>query len=356
MRSQLLAVWAILRKDLRLSIQRPAVSVITILPALVLILEAAAVTQDPVAVVDRDPSCGAARTLQHIATSFDGFSTKVESAAAAQRDYADLHVATVLTIPGDFCAALAAHQHATVEWQVRNFNADSTNDLERGVADVLTRFMASGAAGPDPIHIRIVEHDLHAQDASFVGFQLVAVLVLLLRAGLINAGLAAAMEWQTRSVKELLLAPVSPLTLVAGKVLAGVVAADVAGSLLLVAAMERLHGDAGEGDGALEASHLGGLLQPLPVLVPLRPRGALQGASDRHGALLQVDVRPAPTDGRRSPEPASTEDHPDAAGPRRTASALAWPRACCLLGRPRAAAGARARPRRVARFPPAWPG
>jgi ABC-type transport system involved in multi-copper enzyme maturation permease subunit len=162
----------------------------------------------------------------------------VETAAAARDDFANLRVAGVLTIPEGFCPALTAGQRPAIGWQVRNFNADSTNDLERGISDVMSRFLASGSAGPDPVKIAIDEHDLHAADAGFVGFQIVAVLVLLLlQAGLINAGLAAAMEWQTRSVKELLLAPVSSLTLVAGKVLAGVIAADVAGWLLVGAAV-----------------------------------------------------------------------------------------------------------------------
>lgn len=242
MRFQMLAVWTILRKDLSLAVRRPAVSVVTILPALilmvVLIMQAAAVTAEPVAVVNLDPHCAAAGALQRTATRFDGFRTVVEPAAAAGRDYANLGVSAVLTIPHGFCGALASHQRPVVGWQVRNFNADSTNDLERGMADVLTRYASSGAAGPSPAQVTVQEQDLNARDASFVGFQLVAVLVLLLlQAGLINAGLAAAMEWQTRSVKELLLAPVSALALVAGKVLAGVVAADVAGTLLVVAAI-----------------------------------------------------------------------------------------------------------------------
>ncbi|MFZ0216110.1 MAG: ABC transporter permease [Candidatus Dormiibacterota bacterium] len=242
MTAHLAAIWAILRKDLSLSLRRPTVIVVTILPALilllVLVLQAAAVTSEPVAIVNADPGCGAARSLQRTATAFDGFRTTVESPAAAQQDFRNLQVAAVLSIPSGFCSSLAAGERPALDWQVRNFNADTTNDLERGVGDVVSRFLASGAAGPNPIHITIDEHDLHAQDAGFVGFQLVAVLVLLLlQAGLINAGLAAAMEWQTRSVKELLLAPVSSLVLVLGKVLAGVVAADVAGTLLAGAAI-----------------------------------------------------------------------------------------------------------------------
>ncbi len=46
------------------------------------------------------------------------------------------------------------------------------------------------------------ERDLLPRDASFLGFQLLAVLVLLLlQAGIVNAGMAAASEWQSRTVK-----------------------------------------------------------------------------------------------------------------------------------------------------------
>ena len=242
MATQLLAIWAILRKDVALTLRRPVVILVTILPPLVvllvLVLEAASVTAEPVAVVNGDPGCQAARALQRTATDFDGFHTSVESAAAAERDYGNLRVAAVLTIPKGFCAALAASQQPPIGWQVHNFNADSTNDLQRGVANVVIRFVNSGAAGPNPIHVAIAERDVHARDAGFVPFELVAVLVLLLlQAGLINAGLATALEWQTRSIKELLLAPVSSVVLVVGKVLAGVFAADIAGCLVIAAAI-----------------------------------------------------------------------------------------------------------------------
>jgi ABC-2 type transport system permease protein len=67
---------------------------------------------------------------------------------------------------------------------------------------------------------------------------MIAVLaVLLLQAGLVNAGLASVREWQTGSVKELLLSPVPPLGVVAGKVAAGVIAADSVGCLAVAVAV-----------------------------------------------------------------------------------------------------------------------
>jgi ABC-2 type transport system permease protein len=121
---------------------------------------------------------------------------------------------------------------------VRNFNDDSANDLRRALPDVISSFLASGAAGHDPVQIGIQETDIHAHQVSLVAFQMIAVLaVLLLQAGLVNAGLASVREWQTGSVKELLLSPVPPLGVVAGKVAAGVIAADSVGCLAVAVAV-----------------------------------------------------------------------------------------------------------------------
>jgi ABC-2 type transport system permease protein len=241
MSTELPALWAIVRKDLALSLRRPVMIAITLLPPLilllVLVLQAAAVTAEPVAVVNDDPGGSAAAVLQRTVSGFDGFRTTVESAPAAARDYHDLRAAAILTIPAGFSADVAAGRRPAIGWRVRNFDADSTNDLQRGVGDVVSRFVATGVAGTDPLRVGVVETDLHKPDAGFVPFQLVAVLVLLLlQAGLINAGLAAALEWQTGSIKELLLAPASSLVLILGKVIAGVIAADAAGCLLVAVA------------------------------------------------------------------------------------------------------------------------
>lgn len=199
--TQISAIWAVTRKDLALWIRRPSIIGVTVFPPLilllVLVLQAVSVTSEPVAIVNQDTGA-AATALQNIATSYDGFSSRVEPAASASSDYRDLRVAAVLTIPKGFSAAAAQRQHPAVLWHVRNFNADSANDLERSMADVLTQFMATGAVGHNPIHLATSEKDQHASDAGFVGFQLIAVLVMLLmQAGLINAGLAAALEWRT---------------------------------------------------------------------------------------------------------------------------------------------------------------
>lgn len=230
-------MWALIKKDLAVWFRSPAVMAVTLLPPLALILvlalEGVAVSSLPVAIVNRDAGGRAAATLVRTAEAFDGFRAQVLGPDAAQAAFADLKVAAVLTIPRGFSADLAAGRRPSLSWAVRNFNADSTNDLRRALPDVVTSFLASGAAGPSPIGITIQEQDVHPQDVGLVAFEMVGVLaMLMLLAGLINAGLAAVKEWETGSVKELLISPVPPLSLIAGKVVGGVVAADIVGVLV----------------------------------------------------------------------------------------------------------------------------
>ncbi len=252
------SIWAIAAKDLAVWVRSPAVLAVTVLPSLVLVLvlglQSVAVGSMPVAVVNADAHGAAAAAMERAALSYSGFRPQVMTAPAARRAMRSLRVAAVLTIPAGFSADLAAGRQAALDWRVRNFNADTADDLRRGLPDVVMAFLRSGAAGPDPVHIGVAETDLHPRDVSLVAFEMVGVLaMLILQAGLVNAGLAAVREWQTGSVKELLLSPVPRIGVVLGKVVAGVVAADLVGGLVIaVAAAGGVIGVPGPG-GALLA-------------------------------------------------------------------------------------------------------
>ncbi len=237
------ALAAIVRKDLAVWLRSPVILAATLLPALVLILvlvlEAAAVTAEPVAVVNLDGHGAAAASLEHIALRFDGFRAEALTRAQARLAYERLEVAGVLTIPAGFSARIRARRRPTLIWQVRNFNNDSANDLRRGLPDIVNTFLASGVVpGRNPVRVTIAARNLHPRNAGFVAFELVAVItMLILQSGTINAGIAAVREWETGSVKELLLSPATPLTIILGKVLVGVVAADLASLAVTTLAM-----------------------------------------------------------------------------------------------------------------------
>ncbi|MBV8719623.1 MAG: ABC transporter permease [Chloroflexi bacterium] len=217
------AIWAIVRKDVGVWARQPTAVAATVLPALVLIgvlyIGAAAVGRNPVALVVEDNG-PAAQQLQAILEDSDAFVVTLASRDQAARMLQDLQVAAVITIPANFDTAFDAHQTDPVDIQINNLNLDFTNDLRRSLPAAITDFYAQQ---PDnPIDVQVRESDIREQDVGLVQFDLVPDLVLLLTiAGVVNAGLATAREWEDLTIKELLLAPIGRGSLIVGKLLAG---------------------------------------------------------------------------------------------------------------------------------------
>ncbi len=219
----LFAVWAIAHKDMRVWARQPTAVAATLLPALVLILVlyigASAVGRNPVALVAQG-SGPHTHELSSILEDSNAFVVHMMSADEAARALEQLQVAAIITIPADFDAKYDARQPDAVEIRVNNLNLDFTNDLRRSLPAAITEFYASHA--DSPIDVRVAETDLRQQDIDLVQFELVPDLVLLLTiAGVINAGMAAAREWEDQTIKELLLAPRSRMVVILGKLLAG---------------------------------------------------------------------------------------------------------------------------------------
>ena len=59
-------------------------------------------------------------------------------------------------------------------------------------------------------------------------------MLLLTTAGIVNAGLATAREWEDSTIKELLLAPISKTSLIAGKMLSGWITTLIVASIILI--------------------------------------------------------------------------------------------------------------------------
>ena len=233
------SIWAVVRKDLAVWSRQPADIAATILPALamllVLALEAQAVGRNPVALVVQGTG-PRAQQLAHIIENSDAFIVHETTASEAARELKDVQVAAVITIPSDFDAAIAAHSPDPVMITINNLNLDFTNDLRRSLPAAITRFYVEQPA--DPIEVRVQETDLRAADVGLLQYELVPTLVLLITiAGVVNSGLALAREVEQRTLKELLLAPVSRTTLIVGKLLAGwVTTLLVAGTVVMIGA------------------------------------------------------------------------------------------------------------------------
>jgi ABC-type multidrug transport system permease subunit len=144
----------------------------------------------------------------------------VTDASTARQLYDTLSVAAIVTIPADFDVLVLTGVRAPLLVQANNLNLDLTNDLRRAVPDAIGVYYEQQS--PNPLDITVDEHNLRSQDIAIEQFSILPMLSLLILAhALISSGIATAREWEDRSIKELLLSPVSRAAIILGKVFAG---------------------------------------------------------------------------------------------------------------------------------------
>jgi ABC-type multidrug transport system permease subunit len=229
----LIPMLAIVRKDIGVWLRQPTSIAATVLPAIafmiILYFGAQAVGRNPVAIVVQDNGPAAQRLVKILSQS-DAFKVIMVGTTQEKAEEALKHlkVAAVITIPSNFDAAYNNHKPDPVSIHINNLNLDFTNDLRRSLPAAITEFYSDGSSNNSngnnhsPIQIQVKETDLRTQDVDILRFELVPILVLLLTtAGIVNAGLATAREWEDSTIKELLLAPISRTTLIVGKLLSG---------------------------------------------------------------------------------------------------------------------------------------
>jgi ABC-type multidrug transport system permease subunit len=228
--------WAILKKDVRIWLRQPTNVAATLVPALsfllVQALGAAAVGRSPVALVELDQGVQGQQVTQAIIAA-NVFRIHLSSPAQAQMLLRNLDVVAVITIPADFSQRFQAHQPNPVDVTVNNLNLDFTNDIRRAVPDAITQYyQAQGSASP--IKISVNEIDLRKRDVELFQYAVLPTVVMLLMiSGVLTAGLATAREWETRTIKEVLLSPAPNGAIIAGKVLAGFTTTFFLGALVL---------------------------------------------------------------------------------------------------------------------------
>jgi len=230
-------IWAIFRKDLRVWLQNRATVAATFLPPLAFLLvgalNASAVGRSPVAIVDLDHGPKSVQIVQSFRDA-DVFRISLVDQQQAQILLKNLEVVAVVTIPPNFTQHVEAHQRNPINVTVNNLNVNFTNDIRRAVPDAITQFyQAQGSSSP--VKISISEQDLRHRDIQLFQFSVVPTIILLLTlAGLITSGLATAREWESRTIKELLLSPTSNAAIIVGKVLAGFTTTFALGVIVLV--------------------------------------------------------------------------------------------------------------------------
>ena len=229
-------VLAIFKKDIRVWLRHPSNILLTILPPLALLLVGAlgsqAVGHSPVALVQKDHGPAGARMAQ-ILHNADVFRLQDVNEQQAQVLLKNLDVVAVITIPPDFTQRVQTHESSPLDVTVNNLNLDFTNDIRRSVPDAITQFYSSQGSA-SPIKVTIHEQDLRTHDIELFEYTILPIIIFLLTiSGLVTGGLATAREWETRTVKELLLAPISRFAIVIGKVLASFVTTFSLGTIVL---------------------------------------------------------------------------------------------------------------------------
>jgi ABC-2 type transport system permease protein len=220
--SFLQVVGACLKKDLKSARTEPLYTLVSIiLPLNVLVLMSLLVVSGglaPTAVVMQDAGPLA---QQFYATMQEAHSFVLQQATASQAKtlIEQGKIVAVVTIPADFDARIQAHQSVSVQVQINNLNTDFTNDIRRALPLSITSFYAK--AEPAVVTITPQEHDAYPQDLDYIPYLSVPILVIgLMVGGMVQAGTAAAVEWERETVKELLLSPASRGAILLGKMLA----------------------------------------------------------------------------------------------------------------------------------------
>ena len=234
-------VWIVLKKDVRVWLRQPANLAVIFIPALgfllVSALGTAAVGRSPVALVTLDQGSKGIQ-MQHIFHNADVFRITDATPKQARQLYNEIQVVAIITIPADFTQRVEAHQQSPIDVEVNNLNLDFTNDIRRAVPDAITQFyQAQGSSSPVKVTMR--EQDLRSRDVELFEYSVLPTIVLLLTiGGVINGGVATSREWESRTIKELLLSPTPRSALVTGKVLANFLITFALGvAVLLVGAL-----------------------------------------------------------------------------------------------------------------------
>ena len=231
------AIWIIFRKDIRVILRQPVNIAATLLPPLAFVLVnalgAAAVGRNPVALVTLDQGAKGQQMAQIIQNA-GVFRITGATPEQAKALLDKVEVAAIITIPADFTQRVNAHENAPIYVVINNLNLDFTNDIRRSVPDAITQYyQAQGETSP--INVTMIATNLRHRDVDFFQYNVLpTILLLLVISGLINSGLSTAREWESRTVKELLLAPVSRGAIITGKVLAGFVITFLLGTLVLL--------------------------------------------------------------------------------------------------------------------------
>jgi ABC-2 type transport system permease protein len=247
------AIWALARLDLRLWRRSPWAVASALIPPLgmgvLLAMLTLSVGKQPVALVVDGRGPMAAEMAHIIQADTEAYALTLADEQSATQMLHDQEAAAVIVIPPGFDEEVAG-RHATLDVTLNNVDVDFSDDIRRTVARSVAEFDApqlgiqgelggpsKGILIPNPYRLAVAENDLRTTQVDFLRFQVLPALVLLvLSVGLMGTALLGARDVERRTARHLVLAPLPPLGLVAGRFLGGLlVSLIVLGPVLVLA-------------------------------------------------------------------------------------------------------------------------
>jgi ABC-2 type transport system permease protein len=231
-------VRAVIRKSLLTSRRQPTATIMSIvIPLNFLIISSLFALGGgtvSVAVVSHDAGPYAQAFVRSLDNSFTYKVLMVSNQSTADSMLNSGTIIGVVTIPSNFDSSISAHQNASVSLLVNNYDSDSLDDVLRGTS--VTSYGFYSSVNSSALSAKISEQFTYPSTVGFVQYIGVAVLgIALFLGGLIYGGQISSREFEQRTIKELLLAPVEEYLILGGQAIGSAISSAIAG--LLVAAV-----------------------------------------------------------------------------------------------------------------------
>lgn len=225
MRETWAAIGAIVVKDWTRFFRQPFFMVISVIIPLVFIFFYSLIVPvsatNPIMIADEDHTSASAQFIDamHDIRSVEApyYEIITTDATTTREAFDDQTALAMVVIPDGFADDVAAG-NAQVELHLNNINSDYSKNLRLRL-DHATRLVNDQLAEPV---VEIKETSWLPVDPTMLDYISTSLLLFgVLYASMVNTGLNVASEWNDRTVKSLLMAPVGRGALVTGKVLSG---------------------------------------------------------------------------------------------------------------------------------------
>jgi ABC-2 type transport system permease protein len=283
-----LAIWAVAAKDLRIALtERMSMIQAITLPVnylLMMSLFVLAGSNAPTAVVMLSHGPYARQfvaAMEHART----FRVTIEPPAGAGAQMRAGTLVAEVIIPADFDQAISHQRPAVVRVIVNNLNEDLTDDAHRGVRLALASFYATSAPGQVPV--TVADADQYPQDTGYIPYLALSIIVIaVMVAGLLQAGNAAAREFEDSTISGLLVSGARAWQVLAGRML-GAFTASLPAVAVVLAVVVAIVGDH-------PARALMTVAITLLTLAVFTAAGTALGTLTRDRALVAIITRAVP--------------------------------------------------------------